>query len=171
MTYLFASIVPCIFLFSFLFAMHRKVKVYDSFTEGIKGAIPLVLSVFPYVAAVTMLSKLLDVSGVGNKLEQWLCPFFQFLGIPKELASLVLIKPLSGSGSIAVLTDVLETYGIDSYVSRCACVLYGASETVFYIGAVYFAGLKRKKLPLAIAISLFAYLAAVLLCCLLCRFL
>ena len=171
MTTVLAFFFPAIFLLTFLVAFFKKVKVYDSFTEGVKGAIPLILSVFPYIAAVTMLSKLLEISGLGEKITHFLSPVFSFTGIPQEIAPLVLIKPLSGSGSIAVLTDVLETYGIDSYVSRCACVLYGASETVFYIGAVYFAGLKRKKLPLAIAISLFAYLAAVLFCCLLCRFL
>ena len=63
----------------------------------------------------------------------------------------------------------MERYGVDSYVSRCACVAYGSAETVFYVAAVYFAGIKRKKLPLAIAFSLLAYLVSVVLCCLLCR--
>lgn len=170
MTYFFPLIIPLIFLASFVFALFRKVKIYDSFTEGIKGAIPLIISVFPYVATVTMLSKVLEVSGFGETLTKWLQPLFTFSGIPQEISSLVLIKPLSGSGSIAVLSEILEKYGVDSYVSRCACVLYGASETVFYIGAVYFAGLKRKKLTAALIISLVSYLLSVVLCCTLCRF-
>ncbi len=164
-----ALIVPFLFFASFLFALCRKVKVYDSFTEGMKGAIPLIVSVFPYIAAVTMLSKLLDASGLTDKITAVLAPCFRFVGIPCEIAPLVFMKPLSGGGSIAVLTEILEKYGVDSYISRCACVAYGSSETIFYIGAVYFAGLKRKKLTLALGIALFSYLLSLLLCCLLCK--
>ena len=102
-------------------------------------------------------------------LAKRLAPLFKFTGVPQEIAPLVLVKPLSGSGSIAVLSDILQRYGVDSYAGRCACVAYGSAETVFYIGAVYFAGLKRKTLGTAIAISLFSYLAAILFGCLLCR--
>ena len=169
MNYILPLLIPLLFLLSFLYALLKKVKVYDSFTEGIKGAIPLVLSVFPYVAAVTMLCKIFEVSGLEAKLSQWLAPFFAKVGIPMEITPLVLMKPLSGSGSIAVLSQILERYGVDSYAGRCACVCYAATDTLFYIGAVYFAGLKRKKLSLALGITLFSYLLSVFLACLLCR--
>lgn len=169
MNYVLALIVPLIFLLSFLFALFRKVRVYDSFTEGVKGAIPLIVSIFPYIASVTMLCKLLEASGVSAKIADWLSPLFAFTGIPQEISPLVLIKPLSGSGSIAVLSDILEQYGVDSYAGRCACVAYGSSETIFYVGAVYFAGLKRKKFNTALAIALVSYLASVVFCCFLCR--
>ncbi len=171
MNRIFALIVPLLFLVTFLFAFFRKVKVYDSFTEGVKGAIPLVLSVFPYIAAVAMLSKLLAASGLGERLAQWIAPVFDFAGVPEEIASLLLLKPLSGSGSIAALSEILERYGVDSYIGRCACVSYGASDTIFYIGAVYFAGLQRKRLSTALVISVFSFLAAVVLACFLCRIL
>lgn len=170
MNYFFALIVPLIFLFTFVFALVKKVRVYDTFTEGVKGAIPLILSIFPYIAAVTMLTKIFEVSGLEQTFSKWLSPLFAFVGIPEEIAPLLLVKPLSGSGSIAVLSDILNSYGVDSYIARCACVAYGASETIFYVGAVYFAGLKRKKLSLALVISVFSYLAGVVLCCFLCRF-
>ena len=117
-----------------------------------------------------MLSMLLDVSGMESKLVGWLTPAFSFFGVPAEIAPLLFVKPLSGSGAIAVLSDILTKYGVDSYIARCACVAYGSSETIFYIGAVYFAGLKRKKMTLALAIAVFSYLASVVLCCFLCRF-
>ena len=170
MNYFFALIVPLIFLFTFVFALVKKIRVYDMFTEGVKGAIPLILSIFPYIAAVTMLTKIFEVSGLEQTFSKWLSPLFAFVGIPEEIAPLLLVKPLSGSGSIAVLSDILNSYGVDSYIARCACVAYGASETIFYVGAVYFAGLKRKKLSLALVISVFSYLAGVVLCCFLCRF-
>lgn len=142
----FTLIIPIIFLASFLFAVVKKVRVYDSFTEGVKGALPLVMSVFPYIAAVMMLTKLFEVSGLEAKLVKLIEPLFRGLGIPQEIAELVLIKPLSGNGSTAVLSDILTRYGPDSYAARCACVAYGSSETVFYIGAVYFSQVKQKKI-------------------------
>jgi spore maturation protein B len=169
MNIILALLVPIIFVLSFIYAAIKKVKIYDSFTEGVKGAIPLIVSIFPYLAAVTMLFKLLEVSGLEARLTAWIAPVFTFTGVPQEISSLVLIKPLSGSGSIAVLTQILERYGVDSYAARCACVAYGASDTIFYIGAVYFANLKRKRLTAALIISVASYLAAVVLCCFLCR--
>ena len=169
MKYIFAWLIPLIFLTSFLFAIFRKVKIYDSFTEGAKGAIPLILSIFPYIAAVMMLCTLLEVSGLEAKLNAWISPLFTFTGIPEEISSLILMKPLSGSGSIAVLTQILERCGVDSYAGRCACVVYGTSDTIFYIGAVYFAGMKRKKLTSALVIALSSYLLAVVFACFLCR--
>ncbi len=169
MNYILPLIIPFLFVATFLFALCRKVKVYDSFTEGIKGAIPLILSIFPYIAAVTMLSKLLEVSSLGDSMAKCLSPLFSFTGVPAELAPLVLIKPLSGSGSIAVLTEILDAQGVDSYIGRCACVIYGSSETIFYVGAVYFAGLKRQKLNAAVVIALLSFLLSVIFACFLCK--
>ncbi len=170
MNKLLPLIIPIVFLLTFFYATVKKVRVYDSFTEGMKKAIPLILSIFPYIAAVTMLYKLLEVSGVSGRIATWLSPVFSALGVPEELAPLLFVKPLSGSGAIAVLTEILDANGIDGYIGRCACVIYGSSETVFYIGAVYFAGLKRKRLTAAIVIALISYLLSVIFACFLCKF-
>lgn len=165
----FALLIPLIFLLTFLYAGVKKVRIFDEFTAGAGKAIPLIVSIFPYIAAITVLARLLTASGLEEKLLELLAPIFRGMGIPQEIAGLVLIKPLSGSGSIAMLSEILSRYGVDSYVARCACVAYGAAETVFYVAAVYFAGIRRKKLPLALTFSLLAYLLSVVVCCLLCR--
>ena len=162
-------LIPLLFLASFAYAIKKKVNLFDSYAEGVKGAIPLVTSVFPYIVTVSILSKLLQISGLSDTLHAWLAPLFRFAGVPSELAPLLLIKPLSGSGAIGVLSEILEAYGVDSYIGRCACVIYGSSETVFYIGAVYFAGIKRKKLSLALLFVLLSYILSTFLCCLLCK--
>ena len=169
MNYFFSLLIPTIFFLSLGYAFFKKIKVYDSFTEGVKNAIPLVTSIFPYIATVTMLSKLLQYSGLEDHISRFLAPTFDKIGVPEEIAPLVLIKPLSGSGALAVLSELLERYGVDSYVARCACVVYGSSETIFYIGAVYFAGVKRKTLGTAILIALFSYFISVIFGCFLCR--
>ncbi len=165
----FALIVPLLFLGVFLFAAAKRVKVYDAFTEGVKGAIPLILNIFPYMAAIFMLTALFEESGLSAKLCDFLAPAFEFAGIPREIIKLLIIKPFSGSGATALLSELLETYGADSYICRCAAVCYGSSETVFYIGAVYFATVRERRFAAAVVISLAAALAAAVLGCFLCR--
>lgn len=164
-----ALVIPVLFFALFLYALFKKVKLYDCFTSGVKEAVPLALSLFPYLATILMLSALFEASGLSRYLTSLLSPVFRTLGIPPEISSLVLIKPFSGSGSTALLSELLSSYGADSYIGRCACVAYGSSETVFYISAVYFAGVKHKKLLLPTAIALFANFIGVVVGCLLCR--
>lgn len=170
MNYL-ALIVPLLFVALFLYALVKRVKLYDAFTDGIKEAVPLLLSLFPYLAAILMLSELFEASGLSAALTKFLSPAFRFLGIPPEITKLVLLKPFSGSGSTALLSEIFSAYGADSYIARCACVAYGSSETVFYVSAIYFAGVKRKKMAKPVLIALFSNFAAVVLGCFLCKFL
>lgn len=165
-----ALIIPLLFAALFVYALIRKVRLYDCFTEGVKGAIPLVVSLFPYLVSVLILSELFEQSGLSARLTQGLAPVLRFLGIPPEIGKLVLLKPFSGSGSTALLSEILSAYGADSYIARCACVAYGSSETVFFISAVYFAG-SRKNLTKPVLIALFSNFASLILGCLFCRIL
>ncbi len=164
-----ALIIPVLFLAVFIYGLVRRVKLYDCFAEGVKEAVPLILSIFPYLAAMLILSSLFEMSGLARMLTNFLSPAFRALGIPPEISPLVLIKPFSGSGSTALLSELLSAYGPDSYIGRCACVAYGSSETVFYISAVYFAGLKKKRLFRPTLIALGANFLGVVAGCLLCR--
>ncbi len=165
-----AYLVPALFLSLFAYAALRRVKLYDTFLDGVKEALPLVVRIFPYLAVIFLLTALFERSGLAHMLTEALAPFFRLCGIPPEIAALVLIKPFSGSGSTAVLSDLLATYGPDSYIARCASVAYGSSETVFYLSAVYFAG-KKKKLLRPVLIALCANFLGVVFGCFLCRFL
>lgn len=162
-------LVPLLFAGVFLYALIKRVKLYDSFTEGVKEAIPLIVSIFPFVAAILMLSELFEQSGLSSLITDFLSPFFRALGIPPEISKLVLLKPFSGSGSTALLSELFSAYGPDSYISRCACVAYGSSETVFYILAVYFARTEKKSLIKPVLISLSANFLSVVFGCFLCR--
>ncbi|HJA95039.1 MAG TPA: spore maturation protein [Firmicutes bacterium] len=163
-----ALIIPALFFALFLYALLKKVRLYDCFTEGVKEAVPLLLSIFPYLAAMLMLSELFERSGFSAALTQALSPVFSALGIPPEISKLVLLKPFSGSGSTALLSEIISAYGADSYIARCAAVAYGSSETVFYISAVYFAG-SKKNLAKPVVISLTSNFISVILGCLLCK--
>ncbi len=166
-----ALIVPLLFLGVFIAAAVKKVKVYDAFTQGVKNVVPLIANIFPYLAAIFMLTELFEKSGLSDKMCDFLSPAFEFSGVPREVIRLLIVKPFSGSGATAVFTEIVQTCGADSYIARCAAVCYGSSETVFYIGAVYFSAVKEKRLAAATAISLVSSLAAAVLGCFFCRIL
>lgn len=161
--------IPILFLIIFLFAIFKKVKPYDAFTLGAKSAIPFAVSIFPYLVSIFVLTELFEQSGISNAVSNLLAPFFNFIGIPSELTKLVLIKPFSGNGALAILSEIYSTYGVDSYLARCASVIYGSSETVFYVAAVYFAGAKTKKLTAPIIISLIASFFSCVFACFICH--
>ncbi|MCD8309317.1 MAG: hypothetical protein LUD19_05615 [Clostridia bacterium] len=164
-----AIVIPVIFIAVMAAAIIKKVNVYNAFTEGVRSAVSFTLSLLPCLAAVFMMCGLFEASGLSGLLIKVLSPVFEFLGIPEGLTKLLLIKPFSGSGSLAYLTEIIEDYGADSYTARCACVCYGSSETVFYISAVYFASQKGKKLARPIAIALVSAFIAAVAACALCR--
>lgn len=164
-------ILPLIFLIIFVIVTFKKIPAYDYFTQGAKGAINLCINVFPYIAAIMIAVHLLRISGITQILATALNPVFNFLGIPSELAEMVLLRPFSGSGSIALLNDLMSKYGADSYPARCAAIIMGSSETVFYVAAVYFASSKVKKLRFGIPIALVSCVVSILVGCLIARFL
>lgn len=161
-------LIPILFLLIFVFAIFKKVKPYDAFTLGAKSAVPFAVSIFPYLVSIFVLTELFEVSGLSDFLLRFLSPVFEFFGIPGELTKLVLIKPFSGSGSLALVSEIYTQHGVNSYIARCASVIYGSSETVFYVAAVYFAGAKTKKLFKPILISLVASFFSCVFACFIC---
>lgn len=164
-----AYILPILFLLLIIYCIYKRINTYDHFVKGAKGAIKLVVDIFPFIASIMIAVALLRVSGITTWLTSLLTPVFNFLGIPPELTELVLLRPFTGSGSYALLENVLTTYGADSYISRCACVIMGCSETIFYVATVYFSQTKVKKLLYAIPVALVCSLVGTILACLICK--
>ena len=164
-----AYILPAFIALNFLVGAIRRVPVFDAFVEGAKGAIRLAAEIFPYLAAVLIAVSLFKESGLSAYLARAAAPVFGFLGIPAELTELIVVRPMSGSGSIGLLSEVYRLYGADSYAARAASVIVGSSETVFYVAALYGGG-RVKRYKGAVAISLVATFAGTVISCLLCRF-
>ena len=162
------AVLPLILVFLLIAASFRKVRVYDSFAKGAGGALPLVGKLFPYIAAVLILANLFEASALSSALSKAQEPLFSRLGVPAPVVPLVLVKPFSGSGSLALVGQLCSQYGADSYIGRCACAVYATGETVFYLSALYFAGGGRAR---PVVIALFSNLAAALFACLLCQIL
>lgn len=162
-------ILPIIFVLLFVYCIIKKINTYDHFVKGAKGAIRLVVDIFPYIAAILIATALLRVSGITSFLANLLSPIFNALGIPPELCELVLLRPFTGSGSYGILENIFTTYGADSYISRCACVIMGCSETIFYVATVYISQTKVKRLLYAIPVALLCSIVGTILACLVCK--
>jgi len=152
-----------------IYSGFKRVPVYNAFVKGAKGAFPLVFDIFPYLVAIMLAVSIFRVSGLSALCTKLVAPIFSCLGIPKEISELVLLRPFTGSGSIALLNDIFLKYGADSYVARCACCILGSSETVFYVSTVYFSKTSVKKLSYALPVALFASLVSSIVSCLLCK--
>ena len=154
-----------------LYCKFKKVAVYDNFILGIKKALPLLYSLFPYLVGIFIMSELFTASGLCDRLVKLLSTIFKFLSIPPEIAPLVIIKPFSGSGSLGLLSNIYTTYGTDSYISRSASCVYASSEAIFYVSSLYFCNCKNKKLYLPILITLIAFFCSVIFACFICKIL
>ena len=163
-------IVPGIILILILIGFIKKVPIYDTFVEGAKESLNLIYLIFPFLCSVLIAVELFSMSGLNTYISKFLAPVFNFLGIPSELCELLIIRPLSGNGAIAVLENIYKIYGPDSYIARCASVIVGASETTFYITAIYFTTTKVKKMRYAIFVSLLAGLIGAIAGCFICKF-
>lgn len=166
-----AYIIPIIIIAVLVYARIKKIETYNVFVKGAKGAFDLVLSIFPFIVAIMIMVALLRASGLMDVIISFCAPFFTLLGIPVEVTELVLLRPFTGSGSYAILSDIYDTYGPDTYISRCASVIMGTSETIFYVAAVYFSQTSVKKLSYAIPLALVLSLFGTIITCLVCKIL
>ncbi len=136
---LFASIIVA-------FGLIKRVPVFDVFLKGAKEGIQLLYSIAPTIMGLVFAVDLLRSSGAIDMLCSFIAPAAEFLGFPKEIVPMVLLRPVSGSGSTALLTSLYSDCGPDSFAGRVASVLAGSSETTFYAIAMYFGCIRVKKI-------------------------
>lgn len=159
-------VIPLIFLTVLLASAIKKQNAYSVFIEGSKTSLSLMAEVFPYLLAVMCAVELFRVSGISAFLSRFSAPVLGFFGIPAELTELIIVRPLSGAGAMAVLDNIYLTYGTESYIGLCASVIYGSSETVFYVSSIYFSGCKVKNLRYALPVALLSTFVGCVVGCL-----
>lgn len=137
-----------------LYAACRKVNVYKAFVEGAAEALPQLKSILPYLAAMLGAIELFRASGALSAVVEALRPAAEAMGVPPGITPLMVMRPFSGSASLAMLRDTLNEYGADSLTGRTACVIVGSTETVFYTTAVYFGAVGVTKTRHAIPAAL-----------------
>jgi spore maturation protein SpmA len=146
-------------------AMRKKVNVYEAFIEGAKGGIQTSLTIIPYLVGMLVAIGVLRNSGVLDLIVSGFTWFFVQLGVNTDFTPALptaLMKPLSGSGSKAMMVDAMTTYGVDSFVGRLACVFQGSADTTLYIVALYFGSVGIRKTRYAISMGLLADFAGII---------
>ena len=162
-------VVPILILALFVYSTLKKQDNYSNFVKGAKQSLNLIFEIFANIVTIFILIELFKESGISNYLNKILSPILNFLGIPCELCELIILKPFSGSGSLAILSDIFTNFGVDSYIGRCASVISASSETVFYVSSVYFSKTKVKNLGYAIPLALFITIFSSVLACFFCK--
>ncbi len=131
-------IIPILICVLMAYALAKKVNVYKAFVEGASEALPQLISILPYLAAMLSAIELIRASGVLGAIVGIIEPAAERIGIPAGTVPIIVLRPFSGSASLALLRDTLIRYGPDSASGRAASVIVGSTETVFYTIAVYF---------------------------------
>jgi len=151
-----------------LYAMLRGVKVYDEFVDGAKEGFEVALRIIPYLVAILVAIGMFRAAGGIELLSNALKPIMMAIGFPSELLPMVLMRPLSGSGTLGIFAELVKQCGPDSLVSRMGGTIYGSTETTFYVLAVYFGsvGIKRTRYALLAGLTADAVgiVASVVIC-------
>ncbi len=164
------SIIPAILTVILVYGLIKRVDIYGLFAEGAKEGIHTAAGIMPYMIAIFVAIAFFTASGALDRLEQFSSPVCKILGFPTELLSLLFIKPVSGSGGLAVVKTILEQYGADTYIGRVASVMMGSAETIFYTIAIYFGVTSVKKYRYVMISGLVAYFAGVTASIIICKY-
>jgi spore maturation protein B len=160
--------IPVLLVFIPLFGIARNIKVYDVFIEGAKEGFQVAVRIIPFLVGILVAIGMFRGSGAMDLLTEALRPLLSATRFPPEIFPLVILRTLSGSGSLALTTDLVKQFGPDSLIGRTAATIYGGSETTFYVLAVYFGavGVKRTRhaIPSALVGDLVAAIVAVAVC-------
>ena len=155
-------IIPLILVGFPVYGLYKRVPVYESFVEGAKDGFNTAVRIIPYLVAILFAVAMFRASGAMDALTTALGPVMRWVGIPSELLPMVIMRPLTGSGSAALIVDMVNRFGEDSILVKIAATMYGSSETTFYVIAVYFGAINIKNTRHAIHAGLTADIAAML---------
>ena len=156
-------IFPLFILFTVSYSFIKKVNIISCFSEGFKEGITTIWEIMPNIIAIMVATALFRETGVFSYLAGFITPVFSVFNIPKGLYEMIIMRPVSGSGSIALLTNIFETYGADSFEGLSASVIAASTETTLYTISVYFGVTNAKKNGVVILAGLMADFFTVLI--------
>lgn len=148
--------IPFVFLFILCIGAYKEVKVFDIFIEGAKEGMETVFKILPSLVGLLVAISVFRASGALDLLIFAVKPLTGFFGIPSEVLPLVFLRPISGSASLALVTDIIKQYGADSFIGRVVSTMMGSTETIFYTLTVYFGSVGIKKIRFTIIAALIA---------------
>ncbi len=168
-----ALAIPALFLFFLVYGAFKKVKVYEVATEGAKEGFQVAIRIIPYLALMLVGIAIFRASGAMDVLIAVIRPLTDLVGFPAETLPMALMRPLSGSGSMGIMTETMTTHGPDSFIGVLVSTMFGSTETTFYVLAVYFGSVgirnTRHALPTGLFADFVSFVAAFLFVSLLLR--
>jgi len=161
-----SCVIPVLLSAVAVYGIGKQVNVYSALTRGAEDGLTVLLHILPALVGLMTAVSMFRASGALDWFSGLCAPLLNLLGLPPETTPMMLIRPVSGSGALAVASDLIVTHGPDSYIGRVAAVMLGSTETTFYTIAVYFgsAGIVRTRhtIPAALAADLTGFLASAL---------
>jgi spore maturation protein SpmA len=161
--------IPFLLAFFPLYAALRRVKVYEEFVEGAKEGFKTSVMIVPYLVAILVAIGMFREAGGIEMISNKLKPLLSALGFPTELLAMCLIRPLSGSGTLGLFSDIVKEFGPDSLLARTAGTIFGSTETTFYVIAVYFGAVAVKRTRHAVPAGLIADAVGIIASIIICR--
>ncbi|MFB6465953.1 spore maturation protein [Cytobacillus sp. Hz8] len=155
-------LIPVLIGFILIYGTMKKVPTYESFVEGGKEGIKIAVSIIPFLVGMLVAISVFRASGALDAMMKWLGPLLQAIGVPPEVAPLAIIRPISGTAALGMTSDLIATYGPDSFIGRLAAVLQGSTDTTFYVLTVYFGAVGIKKMGDALKVGLLADLIGII---------
>lgn len=148
--------IPVIIVSVVVYAAFRKVPIYESFVEGAKEGFFTSINIIPYLVGMMVAISIFRASGAMDLFINFVRPLFDYIGIPSEVLPLGILRPITGSGSLAFTADLIKHYGPDSMIGRIASTIQGSTDTTLYVLTVYFGAIGIKKVKYALKVGLMA---------------
>ena len=161
--------MPTVILFIVIYGVKEKNKVFDTFLDGAKEGIKTTLSILPTLIGLFLAIGALRSSGILELIMKISSPILEIINFPKELMPLSILRPISGSGSIAIATDIMKNYGVDSLIGNIASTIMGSTETTLYTIAVYTSCIKIKKTRYILLAALVADITGIIASNIICK--
>ena len=159
MTYISNIILPIITLIVIIYAIKKKVNIYDEFLQGVKEGLTITLDIFPSIFALIISVTVLVKSNVLNDL----ISLININLFPKEILPIAILRPISSSSSMMLLNEILQIHGVDSLIGKISSVIAGSTDTTIYIIGMYYSSIKIKKIRHSLLIGLLADLSCVII--------
>ncbi len=154
--------IPTMITVILIHGVIKKVNIYEAFVDGASEGFKTALKIMPYLIAIFLAIGIFKGSGALELFTKIISPVTKLMGIPEEVLPLAIMRPISGSGALGMVEDIIKSYGPDSFVGRVASTMMGSAETIFYTMAVYFGAISVKNSRHTLLAGLVSHIAAVL---------
>lgn len=149
-------LIPLFIVFILMYGTYKKIPTYETFVDGGKEGLKIAIQLIPFLVGMLVAISVFRASGAMDAIIQFIQPVLSIFGVPADIMPLALMRPISGTGALAITTDLIATHGPDSFIGRLASTMQGSTDTTLYILTVYFGSVGIKKMGDALKVGLLA---------------